>query len=246
MWGSELAAITFEGRTLGADRSLKEDVGRLLHGESRPPRSQDQFVHQWLARAWRAQDSDGRNQLAAAIGAHLAVEAVGARSEAIRFFQTERAADDAGALLVALSSAQELFEGVVDPLPGAPGDLQVELMRAVAISPMRLNRPRAIERLRVEALRPGGAVGVVAGLFFGDKDWVLAHAKDIVRGTPSAYTTLLLNLALHEEELGSFVASMRDVVPDEHAEAIARERFATRPDQLAACLQALAIDRIFQ
>ncbi len=120
----------------------------------------------------------------------------------------------------------------------------MELTRAVAISPVRLNRPGAIEQLRVQALRPGGAGGIVAGLFFGDKDWVMAHAKDIVRGTPSAYTTLLLNLALHEQELGSFVASMRDVVPDEHAEAIARERFATRPGQLAACLQALEIDRV--
>ncbi len=239
-----MGTITFEGLTLGADRSLEEDVGRLLHGESRPPRSQDQFVHQWLARAWRAQDAAGRDQLASAIGAHVAVEAVGARSEAIRFFQTERAADDSGALLAALSSAPELFAGVVDPLPGAPGDLQMELTRAVAISPVRLNRPGAIEQLRVQALRPGGAGSIVAGLFFGDKDWVMAHAKDIVRGTPSAYTTLLLNLALHEQELGSFVASMRDVVPDEHAEAIARERFATRPGQLAACLQALEIDRV--
>jgi hypothetical protein len=229
-----VATISFEGLTLGAGGSLHDDLGRLLRGSGFPHRGQDRFVHEWLARAWTAQEPDERALLAAGVAAHLTDHDVRVRSEAIRFFQTQRAADDVGALHGALHSAPELFDAVVDPLPGAPSDLRMELARAVAIAPDRLGAPGA--------LRPGMAGGVVAGLFYGDKVWVLENAREIIRRTPGAYTTLLLNLALHEQELGSFVISMRDIFPDEAAEAIVRERFASRPAQLDACLRALDLE----
>jgi hypothetical protein len=234
-----MPSITFENLTLGDDRSLEEDVGLLLRGQRRPKRGQDQFVHQWLSRAWRAANPEDRQLLSRAIGVHVGDDDVRARSEAIRFFQTERAADDMGGLLAALAADPARFDGVTDPLPGAPSDLRAELMRAVANSPSRSGAPGALDALRAEALRPGGGGCVVAGLFYGDQAWVMEHAEEIVKASPSAYTTLLLNLALKADTVAPFVARMRSVVPDDTAEAIVRERFAHRAELLQTALEAL-------
>jgi hypothetical protein len=161
------------------------------------------------------------------------------RSEAIRFFQTERRADDEGALRWALEQRPELFDGVEDPIPGAPSDMRMELARAIAIAPQRISAPGAIALLRAEALRPEGGGGVVAGLLFGDRVWVMEHAEEIVRATPSSYTTLLIHLALGPDDVPAFVSRMRSVVADDVAAAIVQERFATREDLLQSCLRVL-------
>lgn len=236
--------ISFEGVQLGATGSLAEDLGRYLAGTRFPPTGQDQFVHEWLGRTWKAQGAEGRGALSQAVGSHLTSANLRVRSGAIRFFQRQRHADDQGALRWALENQPELFDGVEDPIPGAPSDLRMELARAIAVAPKRLSAPGAIDLLQAEALREEGGGGVVAGLFFGDRDWVMEHAEKIVQATPATYTTILLNLALSAGDLGPFVARMRSIVPDEAALAIVRERFATRDELLRTCLKALDAETV--
>ncbi len=170
---------------------------------------------------------------------HLTSSELIARSGAIRFFQMERAAADDGGLLAALNSDGGLFTDVQDPIPGSAGDLRKELARALTNHPLRLRDPATLDAVRGEALRPGMAGGVVAGLFDTDKEWPLQNARRIVELTPTAYTNLLLNLALRREQLVSFVENLRGVVPDDVAKAIARDRFDSRPELLEECLRAL-------
>lgn len=230
--------VVFEGRSLGDGDGLAEEVGLLLRGLRRPP-GRDRYPHEWLARAWNAQSEDGRRALATAVATHLSAGDVRARSGAIRFFQRARGADDRGAIFQAFKDHSELFDGVEDPIEGSTGDLRKELARALANHPLRVRDPEILAALRAEALTPGRAGGVVAGLFDTDKDWLLANAKRVVEGTPAAYTTYLLNLALRRDQLATFVRDLRAVVPDHAAEAIARERFEGRPELLEEVLVAL-------
>ena len=131
-----------------------------------------------------------------------------------------------------MQSDDGLFEGVEDPIEGATGDLRKELAGALANHPLRIREPEVLASLRAEALTPGRAGAVSAGLFDTDKEWLLEHAAEIIEGTPAAYTIYLLNLALRREQLVSFVSDMRSVVPDQIAETIARERFEGRPELL--------------
>ncbi len=227
-------AISFEGLELGAGEELEASIAALLEGRRRP-RGQDTYVHQWLARLWNALEPEHQPCVARCIARQLTSPHARTRSEAIRFFQS-CPANDEGALLVALETRTELYEGVEDPIAGATADLRGELLRAIANDLERARR--AIERLRLEALRPGGGT-IVLGLLQADPSWVRENAATIVKANPGAYQTLLVNFALHQLDLSAFIRKMRPVFSDDAAEMILRERLATQPEKLARCLAVL-------
>jgi hypothetical protein len=214
--------LAYQDVELGKGDALGQRVRRMLvHGDL--PQHFN-YGHEFLAQAWESFDDRQRVMLSQAIADHIQDEDARVRSGVIRFFQRAPSADDFGALAGALRDDHGAFQGVTDPIPGATGDLRMELARAVANHPLRMSSPDVLSLLRGEAQRPGMAGGVLAGLFDTDRDWVLANAREIVAHTPGAYTICLLNLALRKSECGAFIRKMRGVVPDEHAEAVVRER----------------------
>jgi hypothetical protein len=84
---------------------------------------------------------------------------------------------------------RSLFEGVKEQ----GSDLEFNLLRVLG-GRARLGFARAVELAKVEALRPGNVNGVIAGLSVPEPDWIIEHAEEIVRATPSVLGTLLFRV----------------------------------------------------
>jgi hypothetical protein len=75
---------------------------------------------------------------------------------------------------------------------------------------------RAVELARGEVVQPGRAAPIIAELATADRDWVVANAEAIVRGTPAAGATLLIQL---QAAVSGFIELARRVVPWCHGDA---------------------------
>jgi hypothetical protein len=108
---------------------------------------------------------------------------------------------------VGVAGDRQLFRGVPDPVhPGT--DLEWQLL--AALSARIAFDARSRDLARAEVTQPDRAAPIVAELASADPDWVLAHAEDIVRGTPMAGATLLIQLqtATDVVALGRRIARM--------------------------------------
>ncbi len=124
-----------------------------------------------------------------------------------------------------------LFEGVVDSIQGAFGDLRSGLVRALASNIQRRDPNRTLFQL--EAMRPGRASRMVPHLFATDRQWALTKAQTIVRLQPDAYKAYVDILAELKIDLYAFIHRTKGLMPDKDAESILRERMA---ELLEECL----------
>jgi hypothetical protein len=180
------ANVVYGGVALGKGDALRQRLRDGITGaQSLPLRANHREPHDWIAEAWTELSKlvDARRTLRRAMGDLLTDEDVRVRAGAIWFFTSVSKAPGIDALCKAFDSLQ-LYDGVPDPI-GGRGDLRGELGRALA---QRVSRtaPKALEILRREILRPGGARPVWAGMKRHDGRWVKEHAAEIVEASPDA------------------------------------------------------------
>jgi hypothetical protein len=157
----------------------------MTNGEDRPQRRLERVLAQLAGSPYEERLSRG-------IAACLTAPEPEAQSQALIFFQNHPTAPGSERIIELVTTELARFRGIADPVhPGV--DLAWQLLYALAIQVSRGDR-RAAELARAAALRPGDAAPVVAQLVTAVPDWVLAHAEQIVRGTPSAGSTLLIQL----------------------------------------------------
>lgn len=156
------------------------------------------------------------------------------RHEAIDFFTHVKGPEEGGALVAALRDLPELFTGFPDPtFPEGPDDLRRLLGIAIASRACERGEtyPGELEVLKAEALTPGMALGVTAGLMYLDLAWVEENAAAIARGTPLVLEALLFNLLRRERPVIPLIREpARDFPRDRLEAAVAAEL----PDELKA------------
>jgi hypothetical protein len=152
----------------------------------------DIYPLDWINRAYsQVESSPYASRLAFGVAACLTAGDMLVRAQALVFFQSRPFA--AGDRITALVAGdRELFAGVDDPIHSGT-DLEWQLLAALAarIGP---RDSRALELARAEVLRPGKAAPLIASLAQVEPDWVVANAEAIVRGTPQAGATILIQL----------------------------------------------------
>ncbi|MBI2570529.1 MAG: hypothetical protein HYV63_26300 [Candidatus Schekmanbacteria bacterium] len=152
----------------------------------------DHTPAQWLVRRWAELDREEAARLARACARLLIDPDPELRMGAIHFFASVRDAPDEGALARGLDEHAGLFDGVAAPWP-FDGDLRQELGRTLAARARPGDAP-LLELLHREALVPGRAGPIIAGLMRADLAWVESHAAEILRLSPRALQPLLYNL----------------------------------------------------
>ena len=152
----------------------------------------DQRPFDLLERAYEAaRGSAYQDRLSEGAAACLTDDDPAVRAYALLFFQTYPSAKGGERVVELAKGDRRLFSGITNQWISG-GDLEAELMRAVAA---RLpNDANALALSVVEALRPGRAGSVIAGLTQADPIWVGNHAEEIARNSPRSVPALLFNL----------------------------------------------------
>jgi hypothetical protein len=161
---------------------------------------------------FRLYDEHG-DPLAKGVAACLTAAEPKVRAQALVFFQRHPQAAGGETVDDLVAGDRELFAGVPDPLhPGT--DLEWQLLAALAAR-IPSGGQRALDLARAEVVRPGKAAPLIAELVTAAPDWVVASAEEIVRGTPVAGATLLIQL---QDSGFDLVAIARRVMPWCHAD----------------------------
>jgi hypothetical protein len=166
----------------------------VLRGEggvgSRPS---DHQPLDWILRAYpQLAGSPYADRLARGVAACLTAPEPAVRAQALVFFQSQPRAAGGDRVCDLVAGDRRLFRGVPDPIhPGT--DLDWQLLAALAAR-LAGGDARALDLARVEVLEPGRAAPLIAELAGAAQGWVVAHAEAIVRGTPAAGATLLIQL----------------------------------------------------
>ncbi len=156
-------------------------------------RNDDRSPYEPLSAAWEnLKGTEVADELCAAVTVLLGHPDGLVRSTAINFFATAHTADGDEALLHLLEGESPLYTGVLDPDPHAEGGYELRDILARTVS-QRRRRLGTLGRdlLRREALTPGRARLVMAGLWKHDRQWLEEHAVEVVSGTPAALKTYL-------------------------------------------------------
>jgi hypothetical protein len=153
----------------------------------------DGFPVDWMFRAYEeARGTPYADLLSQGMAKALAAADPMVRAQALVFFAARPDAAGANAVLDLLSGDRSRFAGVVNPMaPGGP-DLQSQLLETLGA--LVHVHPGFADAACVEVLRPGGAGTLAGRLAEVRPGWVVAHAEEIVRGSPRAGTTLLIAL----------------------------------------------------
>ncbi|MBO3744865.1 hypothetical protein J5X84_02205 [Streptosporangiaceae bacterium NEAU-GS5] len=155
----------------------------------------------WILRAYRElAGSPYADRLSEGVAACLTASEPEVRAQALIFFQSNPRAAGRERVRDLVAGDRSLFRGVLDPVhPGT--DLDWQLLAALAAqlgaqleAQLEAGDARTLDLARREVLKPGRAAPLIAALTGVDADWVRAHAEDIVRGTPAAGATLLIQL----------------------------------------------------
>ena len=165
----------------------------LLGGGGVGSRPGDHQPLDWILRAYaELAGSPYADRLADGVAACLTAPEPAVRGQALVFFQSQPRAPGGDRVCDLVAGDRTLFRGVPDPIhPGT--DLDWQLLAALAVR-VAGGDSRAIDLARAEALEPGRAAPLIAELAGAAQDWVVAHAEAIVRGTPAAGATLLIQL----------------------------------------------------
>lgn len=170
--------------------ALTRDVllGRV--GGSRPG---DRAPVDWMFRAYtELTGSAYADRLAHGVSVCLTAAEPEVRAQALVFYQVHPDAAGAGRVPDLVAGDRAPFRGVPDPYhPGT--DLEWQLLTALAAR-IGTGDDRAVALARAEALVPGRAAPLIAELADVAPDWVIEHAEEIVRGTPTAGATILIRL----------------------------------------------------
>lgn len=130
------------------------------------------------------------------------------RAQALTFFQLHPRAAGGERVRDLVTGDRRRFKGVPDPVhPGT--DLDWQLLGALAAQ-LAAGDARTISVARAEALQRGQAQPLIAELASADRDWVVKNAEAIVRGTPAAGATILIQL---QAEVPDLLALGRRIVP---------------------------------
>lgn len=148
------------------------------------------------------------DRLAQGVADCLTAPELEVRAQALVFFQSKPRAAGGELVRDLVVGDRRLFHGVPDPVhPGT--DLDWQLLAALAVR-TAIGDAQAIDLARHEALQPGRAAPLIAELVDADRDWVVANAEAIVRGTPAAGATLLIQL---QAAVPDVMALGRRIVP---------------------------------
>lgn len=187
--------------------ALARDV--LRGGGAGGARRGDSQPLDWILRAYQElASSPYAERLAHGVASCLNAPEPAVRSQALVFFQGNPRAAGGERVRDLVAGDRRLFRGVPDPVhPGT--DLEWQLLAALAAR-VALGDARSIDLARAEALQPGRAAPLVAELANADRDWVVTNAEAIVRGTPAAGATLLIQL---QATVPDFLALAHRIVP---------------------------------
>jgi len=205
-----LAPRTIDNVTLTEQTEFAAFVREvLLGGGGVGSRPSDHQPLDWILRAYaELAGSPYADLLARGVAACLTAPEPAVRGQALVFFQSQPRAAGGDRVCDLVAGDRQLFRGVADPIhPGT--DLDWQLLAALAVR-VAGGDPRALELARKEALEPGRAAPVIAELAGAAKDWVVANAEAIVRGTPAAGATLLIQL---QTEVADLRALGRRIAP---------------------------------
>lgn len=160
------------------------------------------------------------------------------RASALFFFEKYPRAAGAERAEELSGGDRVLFDGVRDPDSGY--DLGQQLSRVVGARLMA-GYPSALAEAWAQALRPGGAFGVIAALTARAREWTLANADRIVRGTPSTFGPILYQLQSEGPEAAIAFAgriARLDVIPREKLISTIRDHIANAgvQDRIIAAL----------
>ena len=226
-----------------AAKALQEHIRNGLSQAGPVDRGQH-YPYEKLVQEYRDMDPDKRPEFARMVAECVTDSDVFVRSSAIRFFQMERSANDAGNLATAFVSHMELFEDVEDPIMGATNDLLGELLRSLVNQQSRFaGNPILLMALRQMTVTERAGT-IVAGMLYADRAWMLEHAKEVLKADPKTLENYVLNLLVQEELVadGAFERLLQDAVQvlgKEQVEAVLRERLSGKPELLERGLDVL-------
>lgn len=156
-------------------------------------RPSDHLPLDWVKRAYaEVAGSPYADRLSEGVAACLTAPEPEVRSQALIFFQNHSRAAGGERVRELVAGDRALFRGVPDPIQ-AGVDLDWQLRAALAVR-VANGDAKALDLARGEAVQPGRAAPIVAELASAAPDWVVANAEAIVRGTPEAGATLLIQL----------------------------------------------------
>jgi len=121
------------------------------------------------------------------------------RGQALVFFQALPQAAGGERINDLVDGDQSLFAGTADPLHPST-DLQWQLLAALAAR-IEIDDQRAVDLARAAVRHAGQAAPVIGALVSADPDWVVARAEEIVRETPAAGVTILIQLQGSDRDL---------------------------------------------
>jgi predicted DNA-binding WGR domain protein len=119
------------------------------------------------------------------------------RFQALIFFENHPEAAGAARVEEIVTGDRSLFDGVMEQ----GYDLGFSLRRALGAR-ARIGITHAVDLAKIEILRPGMASGVIAGLSVHEPDWMIQHAEEIVRATPTVLGTLLYRVHAVGRDVG--------------------------------------------
>lgn len=225
-------ATDFDALALAA---LRGDAGGSLRS--------DNFPLDWVLRAYHAlHGSAYADRLARGVATCLTAAEPAVRAQALVFYESHPTAAGGERVNFLVADDQGLFAGIANPMQ--PGyDLRWQLLTVLAARANTGDR-RATDLARVEAMRPGSAAPVIGGLVAADPDWVLAHAEEIVGGTPAAGATILIRLQRTDRDMAAIGRRIAPLCRDDARFEDAVSRFIDDPDLRQAILDAFhATDR---
>jgi hypothetical protein len=169
----------------------------------------DSQLLDWIFRAYEElAGSPYADRLAQGVADCLTAPEPEVRAQALVFFQSKPRAAGGERIRDLVAGDRRLFRGVPDPVhPGT--DLDWQLLAALAAR-TAIGDAKAVDLARREAVQPGRAAPLIAELAGADRDWVVANAEAIVRGTPAAGATLLIQI---QAAVPDVMALGRRIVP---------------------------------
>jgi len=225
-----------------------EAVASVLSGK-KPLRgfSESPTVYAAFAQGWRhwGPTIPGLS-IAWAMASCVVHEDPSVRSSSVRFFSLAQDAPDYGVLCRCLLNDDGSFRDTIDPLAeDGTRDLRIELARAtVAPTKARIEQatePTILSLLREEAIRPGAGVGVVAGMFHFDSEWLEDHLEEIYSATPESWSAFLARRVVMREPVEPVLRAVRGRAKENDARRILASYLPNRSDEIEALLGYMGI-----
>jgi ankyrin repeat protein len=186
-------------------------LGRVLLGtESIPMSRDDRHVLDTVFQQWEAEK--GRDRLARGFRGLLTSENIKLRSAAVHFYVKYLVPDD-GAVQRAWSEHRDLYQGSRTSWYPETRDLAGLLSQA--LSRYSVGSESATGLVREQALTPGGATPVIAGLLASDRDWVLANIETLVANSPDCLPVLLGSARIRGLDPEDIMRRLLGRIPDD-------------------------------